>query len=338
LVMVFLMKVVTPAELSIERHVCGAQCHSPRVDRVKPQRLQAGIGTEGDSVGLGSWLREAIGGKTPAPQVPPAGLAPEQPRVTLTVSLESNSCLDVAGTTTFAADAVAALANRNGLGERGYFESTAQLQGDPKNPVDPQAVDVLVDGEKVGCLPSYVAKDLSLPVGASHPVPYQLHIVRERRLLAKAYVWLGEGEPEWAHTRDNPPALTSRERINDSHAQKTTMVREALQEDGNRAQQFRRGMVDGVHYLELVEPIKQLKREGRLSEALVLCYKAIEAAEGDRGGREPAPWYTEQAAIVHRKLGQKDEEIAVLKRWLDSTPKSRRAGSRIAERLAKVES
>ncbi|GKV74450.1 hypothetical protein NCCP2145_38310 [Pseudarthrobacter sp. NCCP-2145] len=115
------------------------------------------------------------------------------------------------------------------------------------------------------------------------------------------------------------------------------MVREALEEGGERGQRFRRGMVDGVHYLELVEPIKQLKREDRLAEALVLCYKAIEAAEGAREGREPAPWYTEQAAIVHRKLGQRAEEIAVLKRWLDSTPKSRRAGSRIAERLAKLE-
>lgn len=121
-------------------------------------------------------------------------------------------------------------------------------------------------------------------------MPYQLHVLREQKLLAKAYVWLGPGEPEWVHTRENPPALTSRERINDSHVQKTMLVREALQEGGERAQQFRRGMVDGVHYLELVEPIKQLKREGRLKEALVLCYKAIEAAERDRDGREPAPW------------------------------------------------
>lgn len=96
-------------------------------------------------------------------------------------------------------------------------------------------------------------------------------------------------------------------------------------------------MVDGVHYLELVEPIKQLKREDRLEEALVLCYKAIEAAEGAAGMREPAPWYTEQAAIVHRKLRQRDEEIAVLKRWLAKCPKFRRGGSRIADRLAKLE-
>jgi hypothetical protein len=49
-------------------------------------------------------------------------------------------------------------------------------------------VDVLVDGEKVGCLPSDAAKDFPLPVGASQLVPYQLHIVREQRLRAKAYI------------------------------------------------------------------------------------------------------------------------------------------------------
>ncbi len=261
----------------------------------------------------------------------------DQSLVILTVSSRLAGCLEVAGTTTFAKDAVAALADRRGLGERGYFEGQAQLQREPENPVDPQAVAVLVDGEKVGCLPSYAAKDLALPAGASELVRYQLHVLRDKKLLAKAYVWLGNGHPEWQFTAQNPPALTSRERINSSHAEKTSMVREALQGGGERAERFKRGMVDGVHYLELVEPIKQLKREGRLEEALVLCYKAIEAAEGDAGGREPAPWYTEQAAIVHRKLGQKNEEIAVLKRWLARCPKAHRAGNSIGERLAKLE-
>lgn len=59
---------------------------------------------------------------------------------------------------------------------------------------------------------------------------------------------------------------------------------------------------------EAIVATMQLKRDGRLEEALALCYKAIEAAEGNAGGREPAPWYTEQAAIVHRKLSQADEE------------------------------
>jgi hypothetical protein len=65
-------------------------------------------------------------------------------------------------------------------------------------------VPVLIDGAKVGALPSYAARDLPLPAGVSEPVRYQLHVLREQKLLAKAYVWLGGGEPEWAYPRENP--------------------------------------------------------------------------------------------------------------------------------------
>jgi hypothetical protein len=80
-----------------------------------------------------------------------------------------------------------------------------------------------------------------------------------------------------------------------------------------------------------------LKREGRLEEALSLCYGAIEAAENDRDGREPATWYTEQAAIIHRKRGERAEEVAVLERWLQACPADRRAGSTIQQRLDKLQ-
>lgn len=53
---------------------------------------------------------------------------------------------------------------------------------------------------------------------------------------------------------------------------------EALAGGGARATQFRRGMLGDYHYLQTVEPIKQLKRDGRLEEALVLCYGAIQAS------------------------------------------------------------
>ncbi|MFJ4027458.1 hypothetical protein ACIPWF_09710 [Paenarthrobacter sp. NPDC089989] len=267
---------------------------------------------------------------------PEQGVA-DQPITTLATSSYYQQCLEVAGTTTFAKDAVAALADRQEFGKRGYYEGQAQLQREPENLVDATAVAVLVVGEKVGCLPSYVARELPLTVGVSEPVLYQLHVLRGEKLLAKAFVWLGDREPQWTYSHDNPPALSSAERSNSSHVAMSTMVREAVAGGGERARQFKRGMVDGVHYLELVEPIKQLKREGRHEEALVLCYKAIQAAEQDAGGREPAPWYTEQAAIVHRKLGEKDKEIEVLRRWLARCPGGRRAGSKIAERLAKLE-
>lgn len=288
-------------------------------------------------MGFGSWIRglfaERQGVQRPGHE---QGFG-DQPISRLTTPPQYQQCLEVAGTTTFAKDAVAALVNRQDFIQRGYYEGPAQLQREPDNLIDPNAVAVLVDGEKVGCLPSYVARDLHLPIGASEPVAYQLHVLRDKKLLAKAYVWLGGREPQWTYSQDNPPALSSTERSNSSHVAMSMMVREAVAGGGERARQFKRGMVDGVHYLELVEPIKQLKREGRHEEALVLCYKAIQAAEQDVGGREPAPWYTEQAAIVHRKLGEKDKEIEVLRRWLARCPGSRRAGSKIAERLSKLE-
>lgn len=114
------------------------------------------------------------------------------------------------------------------------------------------------------------------------------------------------------------------------------MVQDALAGGGPRAISFEAGMVNGIHYLELVEPIKQLKRDGRLVEALALCTAAIEGAENGREGREPAPWYTEQAAIIHRKLGHRDEEAAVLRRWLKVCPPERREGSQIKARLDKM--
>jgi hypothetical protein len=290
-------------------------------------------------MGLGSWVKQAFGTK-PAKAVPPGepGSPSDEPvGLSVTISTGTALCVELAGTTTFTKDAVAALADRHNLGTRGYYEGPAQLQREPDNPADPHAVAVIVEGEKVGYLPSPANRGTGLRPGASAPATYQLHVLREAKLKAKAFVWLGDGQPEWDHTEDNPPGLTTAERANEAHREMSGMVQEALASGGARATQFKRGMVDGVHYLELVEPIKQLKRDGRLEEALVLCYKAITAAEGDAGGREPAPWYTEQAAIVHRKLAQKDEEIAVLKRWLAKCPKAHRSGSRIAERLAKLE-
>jgi hypothetical protein len=257
--------------------------------------------------------------------------------VRTTTSFGQNKCLELAGTTTFNKDAVATLADRHLLGTRGYYEGPAQLQPEPENRADPHAVAVIVKGEKVGYLPYPANRAAGLKPGSSAPATYQLHVLRGTKMKAKAFVWLGDGPPDWPHPESNPPGLTTAERADEAHRGRSSMVQEALDGGGARAAQFKRGMVDGVHYLELVEPIKQLKREGRLEEALVLCYKAIEAAEKDAGGREPAPWYTEQAAIVHRKLKQKDEEIAVLQRWLAKCPKARRDGSRIAERLAKLE-
>lgn len=155
-------------------------------------------------------------------------------------------------------------------------------------------------------------------------------------LRAEAWAWLGTGNSQWQWSEANRPPLSSGAKAAAHQDGIDRMVADALANGGARADSFKQGMVNGVHYLQLVEPIKHLKREGRLDEALTLCYAAIQGAEANREGREPAPWYTEQAAIIHRKLGQRDQEIAVLQRWVVCCPPERREGSRIRERLDKL--
>ena len=130
--------------------------------------------------------------------------------------------------------------------------------------------------------------------------------------------------------------MSSHDKAQAEHAGRRGLIQQRLAGGGSRAVMIKAGMVKGVHFLELVEPIKQLKREGKLEEALTLCFAAIEGAEGAREGREAAPFYTEQAAIILRKLGRRDDEVKVLQRWLAVCPPERREGSRIAERLGKL--
>jgi len=255
--------------------------------------------------------------------------------MTFLFTIETPACAEVAGTMTFAAAAVVALADERGLGQRDVLECPAVLQHDPFNTVDESAVSVLVESVRVGCLPRYLAAEISLPAGTSLVVRYQLHILRaEDKLQAKAFVWMHDGRPQWPYGRANPPALTSRERVLERAKWQSDVVERALAEGGARAAQFQEAMVDGVHFLQLSEPIKQLKREGRLHEALKWCYVAMESAEKGCRGDVPAPGYTWDAAIILRKLGDREQEIAVLQRWLEFIDPQSRSSTKIGERLS----
>lgn len=232
-----------------------------------------------------------------------------------------------------------ALAVRYGIDGGGHLEADGFLHREPNNPAGPMAVAVHVDGERIGYLPGGVAGSLQLLAGEAWPVAVQLFAEQlATGLRVEGWAWLAGGTPRWGWSASDRPPMSPQAKARVIHGDASRMVREALAEGGPRAETFRSGLVNGVHYLELVEPIKQLKRDGRLKEALELCYAAIGAAEADRDGREPAPWYSEQAAVIHRKLGQRDEEIAVLTKWLAACPPERRDGSRIQARLAKLAS
>lgn len=265
-----------------------------------------------------------------------ANEAPPRAGLSVTVSAPISELVKITGTTSFTKDAANALASRMGLAADGYLETDAALQREPDNPADPNAVTVNIQGERIGYLPSYVASALPLSEDASIEVRVQLFTaVTAKGLRLEGWAWLGDEAPKWEYSSTKRPPMTPDEKRKASAKATDAMIADGLARGGSRAEQFRRGAVEGIHYLQTVEPIKQLKREGRLEEALELCYLAIEGAERDRQGREPAPWYTEQAAIIHRKLGQRDQEIAVLKRWLAHAPQDRQEGA-IYERLRKL--
>lgn len=238
------------------------------------------------------------------------------------------------GTTTVGADALATLYVACGHPDGGLLEQRGVLVPEPGNPADLNAVAVHVRDNRIGYVPGYIAEHMPR---RQLDCQVQLWAARTKKgLRVRAWVVAESGPVQWPHTASNPPAVTIEERRNEQSASTTQMVDEALGGGDERAEQFKKGMVGRLHYLETVEPIKQFKREGRLPEALALCYGAIEGAEKSREGREPAPWYTEQATIIHRKLGQRTEEEAVLRRWLDLCPPERREGSSIQQRLDKL--
>ncbi|PRQ11715.1 hypothetical protein C1Y63_04720 [Corynebacterium sp. 13CS0277] len=101
------------------------------------------------------------------------------------------------------------------------------------------------------------------------------------------------------------------------------------------------GRIDGKHFREYTDTVKQLKREGRLEEALALQLRILEAANRyhqasyelisvpHRRDCEREGWQlpnlqaithhrnTIDTAIIYRKLKDYDGEIAVLEGYLD---------------------
>ncbi len=274
----------------------------------------------------------------------PASLSPEREQreedsISFTSQIGYGPLVQVSGTTTMGKEEALALVTRRDLTERDILVCNAVLEREPENPVDAGAVAVLVDGGRIGYLPSAVAHEYPLSDGGAQTVPLQLFTApTSKGLRVEAWVWLAAGEAEWSYSAESRPPMTPEEKRISRARHSQAMVDAALNEGGARAAQFQAGMIDGLHYLELIEPIKELKREGRLEEALALCYRAIQGAENaDNYGGPPPPWYTEQAAIIHRKLGQRTEEIAVLRRWLAQSPAEFRERSAVMERLRKLE-
>lgn len=287
-----------------------------------------------------SLLRRLFGRAEPAPPVAVGESGTEDERTFgFSVGVLHAPLVQVAGTTTFCRELASKLAEGL-LPNDGYLECPVTIEKCPEDDTRPEAIDVQHETGQIGALPSSATRLLNLDFNQPVRVPAQLFAAETPEgPRLDAWVWLGQGPPEWKYSRQHRPPVTTFDRAAERHWAIQALVREGLADDDpHRQRQFGRGLVDGVHYLEAVEPIKELKREGRLTEALAICYLAIQGAEQDCAGsdREPAPWYTIQAAIIHRKLRQRPEEIAVLRRWLDNCPPDRQQTSDVWRRWTEL--
>lgn len=94
------------------------------------------------------------------------------------------------------------------------------------------------------------------------------------------------------------------------------------------------GRFEGRHYTEWAPEIDRLKRSGDLRAALALCMRCIDATERQAAvdGFGLPRGYTRNAAIILRKLGDIDGEIAVLERFIAAGGR----GTEIPDRLVKA--
>jgi hypothetical protein len=101
-----------------------------------------------------------------------------------------------------------------------------------------------------------------------------------------------------------------------------------------RALENEAAMVRGRHYTEWVSTLGYLRGRGADDEALPLLVECIEAAERAArvSGMEPAPGYTERAAIIYRRRKDYAREIEVIERWMSRCP-PRYGSERLEKRL-----
>jgi hypothetical protein len=186
----------------------------------------------------------------------------------------------------------------------------------------------------VGALYSDLVREVVRQAGSDKRVV----AVRCRIYAAETPKWtaritLGPYEDVVAGIDDSQSAAEGR-----AVAEQMARLREQrLATGGQEADEQRQRLVRGKDFIEWVEPIKQLRRDGRDDEALRLLAECIDVAECDarRNGWQPPTWYTEQAAIILRKNGNRTAEVALLERFLAACPNDRPQAD-IAERLVKA--
>ena len=212
--------------------------------------------------------------------------------------------------------------------DRGGYEveALATLVREPKNPHDPNAVAVHINGRHVG----YFAREEAAEFASQlDDLGRSGGTIVARSLIVGGFP-LASGSRANLGVKLDLPGRGEPEPKHDS--------RKGVSTGQGSPERLPEGFHGGKHYTEHVEDVKALKRHGALGEAAELLLHLIEAveAEASHSGSGVAPWYYELIAIVRRKPRDFVGEIELLERY-DSQPKTPGPGpDKLRERLEKA--
>lgn len=233
-------------------------------------------------------------------------------------------------------EAIAAAFHTLGSALGTALQTTAILRQTAQETKRFSPVAVYVSGRLIGFVGALYAdavrQALDQPHLAGKTVAVRCRIyARENPWAARAT--LGPYESVVTHLQDTQSAAEGR-------AQEAVLAELRVQRHsagGQEAQMQAERTVRGKDFVEWVETIKQLRRQGNNDEAFVLLNECIDAAERDAKahGYQPPYWYTEQVAIILRKRGDLAAEVATLERFLACCPQGQPQPD-MAERLVKA--
>lgn len=214
------------------------------------------------------------------------------PRATGTIEGPGNYAFDIVGEVNYQAALEAICGGRTEDGVN--REAVAVLVCEDSNPHDSKAVRVDIDGMTVGYLSRTDARIYRTELRRQNS---DGAVLRCAALIGGGWD-RGRGDPGYFGVKLDLPV--------EETVPATKNAAPASVED-----------VKARHYTSAPETVKQLKREGKLEEAESLLLWCVEETEEEarREGLGVAPWYYEQLAIVYRKQGRTEDELAILERF-----------------------
>ena len=98
------------------------------------------------------------------------------------------------------------------------------------------------------------------------------------------------------------------------------------------------GFLNGKHYTEYPDYIRELKKSGKYAEAETLLLEIIEIVEieSEKMNWGVAPWYYEQLAVIYNKLKMNNKEISILERFSKQKHAPGVKPAKLLERLYKL--